>query len=113
MYRDDQSSNKGGIMILIRNDNRREDLENAYNSNGGRIELMVMEVVLKSEKWIHTSVYKQPKVTDRVCSISWGANNICRHECSNIVVTGDISLDVWKKGSCVQDVLHVNGMKIW
>ncbi len=54
--------------MLMRNDiahKRREELENVYDSCGGRIEVMVMEVVLKGEKWLYTSVYKQPKVNDR------------------------------------------------
>ncbi len=115
MYRCDQSSNKGGIMMLMRNDiahKRREELENVNDSCSGRIEVMVMEVVLKGEKWLYASVYKQPKVNDRdFVAFLEEHINICRRECSNIVVTGDINLDIWKKGSCVQDVLHVNGIK--
>ncbi len=52
MYRPDQSSNKEGIMILIKNDiphKGREDLENIYNSTGSRSEAIVMEVTLKRE----------------------------------------------------------------
>ncbi len=48
-------------------------------------------------------MYRSPAVfivTDREFVAFLEAHiNTCRHECSNIVVTGDINLDVWKKGS--------------
>ncbi len=41
----------------------------------------------------------------RLCSASNEAHiNICKRECSNIVVIGDINLDI-------QNMLHVNGMQ--
>jgi hypothetical protein len=42
---------------------RREDLED-NNDKNGRIEMIVVEFIIKSEKWMFTSIYKQPKVKD-------------------------------------------------
>ncbi len=37
--------------------------------------------------------------------------NACKKECPNRVVTGDINIDLSKKGKCVKDPLHIHGMK--
>ena len=52
--------------MYIRNDMpqfRRCDLERfSINNTNGRIEIIAVEVTMSKEKWLFSSVYKQPKV---------------------------------------------------
>ena len=67
-YRCDYKHNSGGLMTHIRNDfpqRRRYDLEKC-ETRVGRVELLVVEITLRSEKWIICNMYKQPKTPDDV-----------------------------------------------
>ncbi len=99
-YLQDQSVNKRGIMVLIGSDIIHTRvvlvvLENARMCNDNRIEVMVFEVTLKGEKWLFSSVHKQPKVTDKQFSDGVEEFNACKKECPNLVVAGDINIESW------------------
>ena len=66
VYRCDYTSKGGGLMTHVRNDipqRRRQDLEKCETPTG-RIELLVVELNFRSEKWIICNMYKQPKTPD-------------------------------------------------
>ena len=56
----------GGLMTYIRDDlpqRRGDDLE-GYVCGSGRIEYIVMEIMIQGQKWLIWSVYKHPTVTN-------------------------------------------------
>ena len=64
LHRKDVHQDCGGLFAQVRSDiphTRGNDMEE-YIVSTGRIECMVIELILKSEKWLLCSVYKQPKV---------------------------------------------------
>ena len=115
VYRKDYKINEGGLMLFLRHDLpqfRRNDLEEKFNMNNenGRIELLAVEVKIKSEKWIFISMYKQPKVkhvylTDTIDNIML---NLVQYE-SNIVILGDLNINMMKH-NLLSDCLHLNGL---
>ena len=63
LYRKDNRSSSGGILVLIRVDIihvRRKDLENIVSSGSG--EVLILECKLRSDKWIIANVYRNPKL---------------------------------------------------
>ena len=75
LHRKDHQKNSGGLLMLIRDDLpqcRRQDLE-AVNAESGRVEILAIELVLRKEKWIILSVYKQPQLKMPVFSLLWKA----------------------------------------
>ncbi len=113
-YRQDYRSNEGGIMVFIRDDiahMRRTDLE-VNEDRDGRIETLVLEIKIKSEKWVLSSLYKQPKVKPGTMSMAIDTHiNSCKAVTPNSVIVGDINLDVLKQKNCVRDTLGVQGFK--
>lgn len=112
-YRQDYTATMGGIMMFIREDlphRRRDDLESNDDSNG-RIEMLVLEVTIKSETWLFTSIYNQPnfRVSDFCVSIETHINK-CKNVCPNLVIVGDINIDFLKR-NVINDILDVHGMK--
>ncbi len=66
---------------------RVEELENTRMFNDDRIEVVVFEIILKGEKWLFGSVYKQPKVTDKQFTEFLETHfNAFKKECPNLVV---------------------------
>ena len=114
MYRCDYKHNSGGLMTHIRNDipqRRRFDLE-ICETPAGRIELLVVEINFRNEKWIICNLYKQPGTPDNrfvnvyeilLCNII--------HENVNIVIAGDFNVNMANKNNCLIDILDVNGMQ--
>jgi len=65
-YRKDVKCDSGGIMAIVRSDlpqTRRFDLEHV-EVNYGRVEIMVIELMIRKNKWYLCSLYKQPTVKD-------------------------------------------------
>ncbi len=73
-----------------------------------RIETVVIEVRIKAQKWLLTSICKQPKVrTQDFNSILEDHTTRCKIYTSCILVVEGINLDFSKSGSCVKDTLDV------
>ena len=113
-YRLDCTDRMGGIMAHIREDithKRRDDLEVNIDNNG-RIEMMVFEMNIKSETWLFTSLYKQPKVQNSVfCDVLEAHISKCNSVCPNVIIVGDINVDLLKQGTCVNNILDISGFK--
>ncbi len=63
VYRKDVNAHCGGLMMYVRGDlpqRRRYDLEECNFYMSGRIEIMVLEINLRKDKWLCCNMYKQP-----------------------------------------------------
>ena len=118
LYRKDVLQNTGGIMAYIRSDlvhKRRQDIETELEvapNCGGRIELLIIEINVKSEKWCFCSVYKQPKVHKNDIVIFVDA--LCKRmesEYNNFMMIGDLNVNFPHSGHCLTDLLDVYGLK--
>ena len=111
LHRKDHQRNSGGLLMLIRDDIphvRRYDLEN-ITILSGRIELMVLEIVLKNEKWLLFNMYKQPQVSNR-CLVRV-IEDVFAQMRQNVILFGDLNINMLKAKNCIQDVLDVAGLK--
>jgi len=112
--RQDFKSNSGGLMTIVRDDlthNRRKDLEMNEILNSGRVEMIVLELILKNEKWLFISLYKQPKVTDRDFAAFLDDYIIrLKRDCHNLVLTGDLNIDFNSRNITINDILDINGV---
>ena len=64
LHRKDYKENCGGLIMLIRDDlpqMRRQD-EETFKATSGRIEFLVIELMLNNKKWIMFKMYKQSQV---------------------------------------------------
>jgi hypothetical protein len=76
----------------------------------GRIEILAVEVVMRKEKWIILSIYKQPKTStncivetvDKIM-MQLAQNNF------NIVILGDFNINMYNRND-FSDCLDVNGL---
>ena len=97
----------------MRNDlpqKRRTDLE-IIEVTEGRIECLAIEFRLCNEKWIILSVYKEPKTKDAIfISNIENLLNKCFTEQCNMIVSGDMNIDMLKS-NCLQYVLEIQGLK--
>ena len=96
LHRKDRDKHGGGILLYMRSDiphRRRYDLE-PETPHG--IEIMIIETRLyRAEKWFLVSVYKPPKIKERVFEIIF--TDICKslqRESPHWFVMGDINLDI-------------------
>ena len=114
VYRRDYKANEGGLMLFVRNDLpqfRRHDLENFNIDNCyGRIEILAVEVIMRKEKWILLSIYKQPKISishvnEIMDKIMIELNSVC----SNIIILGDLNINMLKRNDFT-DCLEINGL---
>ena len=114
MYRNDYTSRSGGIMLYVRDDiqqRRRCDFE-CIQCDSGKIEHLSVEVSLNEEKWLLVSIYKHPKVKDAdFVSYIGRFVDTCTTEYKNIMLFGDMNIDVSKKGNCLKDVFELHGVK--
>ncbi len=115
-YRKDNNSVSGGLMIQVRGDlpqRRRDDLEvDTSDVVSGRIEILSIEVILQGAKWILCSMYKQPKVknVDFKATLETLCDRLTK-ERANILVAGDMNVNLIKGGNWLIDVLDVYGLK--
>lgn len=114
LYRKDVTSNSGGLMMYVRGDlpqRRRSELE-VYEAESGRIELLIIELVLNNEKWLCCSIYKQPDVKDvHIVAILESLINKCLKECTGFIMMGDFNVDVSKTNHCLTNVFEIHGVK--
>ena len=114
LHRKDHQSNSGGLLMLVSEDlpqRRRQDLE-ATQAVSGRVELLVIEIMFRKEKWLLFSVYKQPQVRNSCI------RNICDflvdkgcQETKNLFIFGDFNIDMSCKSNCLNDLFDVLGVK--
>ena len=106
LHRKDHQKNSGGLLMLIRDDLpqcRRKDLE-AVNAESGRVEILALELVLRKEKWLLLSVYKQPQVKNAcIVSVVEGLLDRCCQETRNILMFGDFNVNMANVSNCLHD----------
>ena len=112
LHRKDHKNNSGGLMMLIRDDlpqQRREDLENVQ-ATSCRIELMVIEIMIYNEKWLMLNLYKQPKVKNScIIEVLEYLFDKCRQNANNILLFGDLNINMMNPNNCVKPVFDVLG----
>ena len=98
LYRKDNRSSSGGILVLIRDDIihvRRKYLENIVSSGSG--EVPILECKLRSDKWIIANVYRNPKllIQNYITSCKELVEALLT-ETNNIVLIGDFNINLLK-----------------
>jgi len=89
---------------------RRQDIELCgFNNEGGRIELLCIEIKINNEKWIIISIYKQPKV--KTVNLNQCIDQLMNEFVNdvNVVIIGDTNENLLKPNS-LKDCLDVNGL---
>ena len=97
--------------MLVRDDlpqQRRKDLE-TLQADDGRIETLAIELSLKGKKWLFLSMYKQPLVKSKslVEALEWLFNQSSK----NLIVFGDLNVNMMKQSKCLKNLFEVYGMK--
>ena len=92
---------------------RRNDLEpETMYTESGRVEVLVMEVILNGEKWFYSSVYKKPTVKScHFIVVLQSVFDKCLHEQANFIASGDFNTNMLNKGECITDLLYICGLK--
>ena len=101
-------------MMIIRNDLPqfwRNDIEKLnMNDCNGRVELMAVEITIKSKKWVCVSIYKQPKVKLYYITVIIDDIMAVLAQCDyNIVLIGDFNINVVRQ-NYFTDCLELNGL---
>ncbi len=86
-YRKDVNGKSGGLLAYVRGNllqRRRDDLETACQPKTGRIETILIEIMIGCAKWIYCSMYKQPTVTESefVCLVETVVDKMVRENTS-------------------------------
>ena len=114
LYRNDCTSNMGGIIAHVRDDivqRRMVDMENLH-CNSGRIETVIIEITVNCEKWLLCSMYKQPVVKNvDFTSVFEDFITRCYSQYSNIIVMGDLNINMNVGNHCISDVFDIHGIK--
>ena len=115
LYRYDYMDNSGGIMLYVRSDlpqrERTELMFNTQTIQSGRIESVVVEIVINGTKWLLYNVYKQPKVTNsdfKTCM-----ENIlskCMSEKLKFIICGDMNINMLQTNNCLSDLFDIYGV---
>jgi hypothetical protein len=111
VYRIDHTDNAGGLMMLVREDLpqcRRYDLEE-HKCESGRMECLVIEIIIQGRKWLIHSIYKQPIVKNN--HFKTVIENViinCNKEDLNYIICGDLNINMLKS-NCLNDILDVYG----
>ena len=113
MYRADRliADGGGGLIVYVNPClPHRERHDIAFNQDG--IESIVMEVMVKKEKWFFIHIYRPPRV-----SITFLRDSVdymyqkCNYESKTIFVLGDLNVDFLKGKNPLQDTLDVFNLK--
>ena len=113
LYRYDCTANMGGIMAYVRDDITQCRLSHMENIAcvSGRIECLIIEIVVKSEKWLFCSMYKQPKVTDNDFKYVFDQFiNDINSKYSNVVIVGDLNINMSRQSHCLNDIMNTYGL---
>ena len=74
------------------------------------IETLTVELTMKSEKWVVCSLCKQPKVSNqKLVSVLEYMLGKLYHEYINVILVGDININMSKPPSTINDALEVYG----
>ena len=113
--RSDRNIHGGGIAVYIRCDlphRRRPDIESVVTSP---TECLIIEVVLRGEKWLYACVYS-PHFKHRLACCN-SLEEICKalsyEKTSMLCVLGDMNIDILDQNSskCIRDVMDVTGLQ--
>lgn len=112
-HRKDYKSNSGGLIMIVRDDipqRQVPDLE-ISGDESGRIESLAVEIVVRKEKWILCSVYKQPKVSnDTIVAKMSSLIDKCLTSYKNCIIFGDLNVNMTSH-NCLSNILDVHGVK--
>ena len=94
IYRKDRDSRGGGLLFYVRSDlpqRIRSDLECSTISD---VEHMVLEVILRKEKFIFILMYSPPNVPkEKVIQVMSNVLDKCFCECKTLYVIGDLNVN--------------------
>ena len=114
-YRKDVTCNCGGLLIYVRSDlpqRRLQELEMDYLNDDGRLETIVIEVMLNSEKWLLCSIYKQPKLKNTIfLTIMNDMLMKCSHHGKHIMIVGDLNVNFSNSEHCLKATIDLYGLK--
>jgi len=111
LHRNDSTHRSGGLMAYVRNDiphRRRTDLE----SNGLKIQLLILECIIRKHKWLIITCYKLPSIKhehfvecmDKVCTNAMNESN-------DIIIMGDFNVNMMIDNVITQQICDVYGLK--
>ena len=109
IHRYDYTGRSGGIMVFIRNDiphRRRTDLECSMHGT----ESLVMECIVRKQKWIVITCYKSPSIKhehfveslDTMCATALS-------ESSDVLIMGDFNINMMHTNVITRDICDVYG----
>ena len=96
--RKDRTSHSSGVALYVRSDithHRCHDLENIIDRSATGLEIIIMEVTMRTkERWIYVVGYKPPGIKDLAFhDILSTLCELILLECQNIVIFGDYNCD--------------------
>ncbi len=81
-------------------------------TESGRVEVLVVEVILNGEKWFYCIVYKQPTVKSvHFIVFLQSVFDKCLREQANLIASGDFNINMLNEGECIIHLLAVCGLK--
>ena len=111
-YRRDRNSNGGGLALYIRSDinhRRRHDLEKLFHSD---LECILIEVVVRKEKWLFIGLYKPPRVNDTHLIESFqSVLSKTMGDFKSVYILADINIDVSISTHALSSFMDVFGLK--
>ena len=113
LHRVDFKCNSGGLITYARGDlpQKRFDMGNVFKVNEGRIEGLAVELNLNGDKWIIVNVYKQPQTPNGIfLNCIDNVLSLCTQAAPNIIICGDLNINVLNTNNCIKDVLDIHGM---
>ena len=111
MHRQDRTGNGGGLLCFVKSCIPHvERPEYSYNENG--IESMVIEIMIRKEKWFIITVYRPPSINIQFLkSALHFMCERCQSHGKSTYIMGDINVDFLKTGNPLCDVMDVYGLK--
>ena len=114
LHRKDYHGNSGGLMMFIGDDiaqRRRHDIE-SVSVKSGRIEIIIVEIVINKEKWLLLSMYKQPKVSKSCLQdVLELLMDKVMDEARNIILFGDLNVNMLISKNCLEEMFRTIGVK--
>ncbi len=116
LYRKDRSSTSGGLVIWLRSDipqQRMYHLE--FDSEEHHIESIILELIIKKEKWYLILAYKNPNVNNYI--FLYNLKNVYENVISKskeIILLGDLNIDMSSNDNVLQhelcDIYNLAGL---
>ena len=112
IYRKDRNSRGGGIMFYVRSDlpqRIRPDLECNINSE---VEHLVLEVILRKEKFIFILMYSPPNVAkEKTIQTMSNVLDKCCCECKTLYVMGDLNVNCLLDNHALSETFEMYNLK--